>query len=246
MLTIGELARAGGTTVRAVRHYHQTGLFPEPERDHSGYRRYGTTALLRLLRIRRMRELGLALDRIAELLDAPEPDVRDALDALDAELAAQAERIAEHRARLAGLRGDLELPDRAAEVFAAAAAAGAPVRVLQQEREALLLDLALHPERETEIVDRYVAAYERMRTRPGYAELVARFDAIADRSPDDPEVDEIARWLAAYIADTELRDEPLAPLTEKVFRDWGDGLPPAQRRVMDRVGELLESAPRQQ
>ena len=41
MLTIGELASYAGVTVRAVRHYHAKGLLPEPERDHSGYRRYG-------------------------------------------------------------------------------------------------------------------------------------------------------------------------------------------------------------
>ena len=39
MLTIGELASYAGVTVRAVRRYHAKGLLPEPERDHSGYRR---------------------------------------------------------------------------------------------------------------------------------------------------------------------------------------------------------------
>ncbi|WP_344167895.1 MerR family transcriptional regulator [Kribbella lupini] len=38
MLTISRLAAYAGVTVRAVRHYHQIGLLPEPERDHSGYR----------------------------------------------------------------------------------------------------------------------------------------------------------------------------------------------------------------
>ena len=42
MLTIGQLAAYVGVTVRAVRHYHQVGLLPEPERDASGYRSDGT------------------------------------------------------------------------------------------------------------------------------------------------------------------------------------------------------------
>ena len=33
MLTISQLATYAGVTVRAVRHYHQIGLLPEPERD---------------------------------------------------------------------------------------------------------------------------------------------------------------------------------------------------------------------
>jgi len=45
MLTISELASYAGVTVRAVRHYHAKGLLAEPERDHSGYRRYGAAAV---------------------------------------------------------------------------------------------------------------------------------------------------------------------------------------------------------
>jgi DNA-binding transcriptional MerR regulator len=36
VLTIGDLARLAGTTVR---HYHAIGLLDEPPRDESGYRR---------------------------------------------------------------------------------------------------------------------------------------------------------------------------------------------------------------
>ncbi|MGY2061630.1 MerR family DNA-binding transcriptional regulator, partial [Nocardia gipuzkoensis] len=52
MLTIGQLATAAGVTVRTVRHYHHVGLLPEPERDASGYRRYGAQAAVDLIRIR--------------------------------------------------------------------------------------------------------------------------------------------------------------------------------------------------
>ena len=44
MLTIGQLAAYAGVTTRAVRHYHQVGLLPEPERDASGYRTYAAPA----------------------------------------------------------------------------------------------------------------------------------------------------------------------------------------------------------
>lgn len=51
MLTISQLAAYAGVTVRAVRHYHQIGLLPEPGRDRSGYRTYDG-AVVRLIRIR--------------------------------------------------------------------------------------------------------------------------------------------------------------------------------------------------
>jgi hypothetical protein len=59
VLTIGQLAAYAGVTVRAVRHYHQIGLLPEPERDASGYRRYGAKAVVSLIRIRTLANAGV-------------------------------------------------------------------------------------------------------------------------------------------------------------------------------------------
>ena len=59
MLTIGRLASYAGVTIRAVRHYHQVGLLPEPERDASGYRTYDAAAVVRLIRIRTLAEAGV-------------------------------------------------------------------------------------------------------------------------------------------------------------------------------------------
>src|SRR3954447_19225761 len=71
-LSIGELARCAGVTSRAVRHYHATGLLPEPARDASGYRRYGPGDLARLLHICRLRALGVPSDQIESVpQDAP-------------------------------------------------------------------------------------------------------------------------------------------------------------------------------
>jgi DNA-binding transcriptional MerR regulator len=70
MLTIGQLASYAGVTIRAVRHYHQIGLLPEPERDASGYRTYDAAAIVRLIRIRTLVEAGVPLARVRELLDA--------------------------------------------------------------------------------------------------------------------------------------------------------------------------------
>ena len=70
MLTISQLASYAGVTVRAVRHYHQIGLLPEPARDGSGYRTYDAADVVRLIRIRTLAEAGVPLARVQELLDA--------------------------------------------------------------------------------------------------------------------------------------------------------------------------------
>lgn len=57
-LTIGHAAAFAGITVKTARHYHRLGLVEEPERDRSGYRRYGSTDLLRLVQARTLVDLG--------------------------------------------------------------------------------------------------------------------------------------------------------------------------------------------
>ncbi|MEV5353027.1 MerR family transcriptional regulator [Streptomyces sp. NPDC052693] len=63
---IGDAAAFAGTTPRAIRHYHETGLLPEPERGGDGRRRYGYEDMIRLLWIRRMADAGIALDDIRD------------------------------------------------------------------------------------------------------------------------------------------------------------------------------------
>jgi len=80
MLTIGQLASYTGVTVRAVRHYHQIGLLAEPGRDASGYRSYGATDVVRLIKIRTLAEAGVPLSRVAELLEADEATFAKAVE----------------------------------------------------------------------------------------------------------------------------------------------------------------------
>lgn len=69
-----QLADLAGTTVNTVRHYHQVGLLPEPERRSNGYKQYTVPHLVRLLRIRRLVDLGVPLSRIDSMEDAPRAD----------------------------------------------------------------------------------------------------------------------------------------------------------------------------
>ncbi|GAA2822149.1 helix-turn-helix domain-containing protein [Crossiella cryophila] len=95
-----QLAELAGTTVRAVRHYHDVGLLAEPERRANGYKRYSVAHLIRVLRIKRLTGLGLSLTQIAELGDADEHP-EEALRSLDTELAETIERLQRVRAELA-------------------------------------------------------------------------------------------------------------------------------------------------
>ncbi|WP_141781512.1 MerR family transcriptional regulator [Nocardioides albertanoniae] len=92
-----EIAELAGTSLRAVRHYHEVGLLAEPERRANGYKQYGVAHLVRLLRIKRLVDLGFSLPQIAEMGDS-DGHPEEALRTLDAELAATIERL--QRARI--------------------------------------------------------------------------------------------------------------------------------------------------
>ncbi|WP_420707703.1 MerR family transcriptional regulator [Streptomyces sp. NRRL F-5135] len=63
---IGDAAAFAGSTPRAIRHYHEIGLLPEPERGGDDRRRYGYEDMIRLLWIRKMAEAGIALGDIRD------------------------------------------------------------------------------------------------------------------------------------------------------------------------------------
>src|SRR5512144_2469819 len=67
--SIHEVARSAGTTSRTLRHYGEIGLLSPSRIGANRYRYYDERALVRLQRILLLRELGLGLPAIAEVLD---------------------------------------------------------------------------------------------------------------------------------------------------------------------------------
>jgi MerR family transcriptional regulator, thiopeptide resistance regulator len=66
--SIQDIARLAGTTSRTLRHYDDIGLLAPSRIGANGYRYYNDAALMRLQRILLLRELGLGLPAIADLL----------------------------------------------------------------------------------------------------------------------------------------------------------------------------------
>lgn len=76
--SIQEIARTAGTSSRTLRHYDDLGLLPPSRVGANGYRYYDADCLVRLQRILLLRELGLGLTAIGEVL-AGEQDQSAAL-----------------------------------------------------------------------------------------------------------------------------------------------------------------------
>jgi DNA-binding transcriptional MerR regulator len=154
VLTIGRLAAYSGVTTRAVRHYQQIGLLPEPERDASGYRTYTAPAVVRLIRIRTLAQAGVPLARVQELLDADPEGFTRAVAEIDHRLRVEIKELQEHRRRIAKLAaGDsLALPPEVTAYLDRMRAAGAPEALVEMERDAWILIAAQLPERIAEFM----------------------------------------------------------------------------------------------
>ncbi|GAB3361059.1 MerR family transcriptional regulator [Micromonospora halotolerans] len=148
MLTIGQLASYAGVTVRAVRHYHQIGLLPEPERDASGYRRYGAGAVVTLLKIRALADAGVPLSEITALLRADEADFTAAIHRIDGRLSEEITRLETSRKQIAQLAAGNSggLPPEVLAYLDRLREIGVSERVVEAERDGWILVSARWPD----------------------------------------------------------------------------------------------------
>ncbi|MFE1547290.1 MerR family transcriptional regulator [Streptomyces sp. NPDC058718] len=242
-MRIGEIAALVGVTPRAVRHYHQSGLLPEPPRRANGYREYGIRDAVLLARIRRLTELGLGLDEVrGTLADDEGRGLVEVLRELEADLARQEAVIRERRERLAALldrarEGLLPAEGPVSEELAELLAGLGPASdspMAAKDREILaLLDTVVPEEERAELIGLLQGTAE-------YAhEVYARLDALAGAAPDDPRVAEAARVLAGALPDEagwELPAEGAGGLADVFFGD----LAPAQSAAVRLAVRLVQ------
>jgi len=236
-----EIAELAGTSLRAVRHYHEVGLLPEPERHSNGYKQYGVAHLVRLLRIKRLVDLGFPLARIAELGE-DDHHPAEALRTVDAELGATIERLQRARMELGLILRHHAPADLPADL--ARAAAAAPLSVADRSM-VLVMSRVLGP-----------------RHRDAYAELVrstpphptdGEFDALPADADEDARQD-LARRMVPHIRRIQAEhpemfdphtDAPRGPraVARVAAAAMQELYNPAQRDVLRRIGLLLRSRP---
>ncbi|MFF4327329.1 MerR family transcriptional regulator [Streptomyces sp. NPDC001591] len=235
-MRIGEIAALTGVTTRAVRHYHQVGLLPEPARRPNGYRSYSVRDAVLLARVRRLTELGLSLDEVRDVLaDDAGRELADVLAELDADLARQQAELAERRRRLAVLlaAGPGGAGEPVSEALAALLAKAPPTRspTAAKDREHLtLLDAAGAAGEELYAVLGPLAA------DPAVLALYERLDELADASADDSRIGPLAEAMAAAVPDAAFEaipaGGPVVPgLGEALLAEYT----PAQAEVVRRV-----------
>ncbi|MCO1575733.1 MerR family transcriptional regulator [Crossiella sp. SN42] len=259
---IGDAAAFAGTTPRAIRHYHQIGLLPEPERGADGRRRYGYEDMIRLLWIRKMAEAGIKLDDMRAAFDETR-DIGENLGRLEETLAAQEDgirrqRLAVQRLRAVGsplgLLSDL-VTDRLSHL--------PPGALRPADLDALLVTERIFGPLAAAI---QASAFIVLATHPGLRAEEDRLDAAEAAlddgvDPDDPRVEELAtqRYRHLKALGQAIEAAGLDTAEEKLFELHGDldeeqdarmsafeaitkmpyDFSPARLRCVERAGQLL-------
>lgn len=106
-LTVGELAKRCGLTIRTLHHYDSIGLLKPSLRSAAGYRLYDRASVERLHRIQALRQLGLPLADIGTALSGPQAPLAEVIDRQIAHLDRELAQAWGLRERLRSLRAQL-------------------------------------------------------------------------------------------------------------------------------------------
>jgi DNA-binding transcriptional MerR regulator len=240
VLTISEVAGYAGVTVRAVRHYHQRGLLPEPPRDSSGYRRYAAGDVVRLIRIRTLAEAGAPLARVQELLDATPAEFGQAVAQIDAELRAKVRELQEHRRRIARLAaGDtLAVPPEVVTYLDKLRASGASDATVVAERDAWILVAGRWPEK----IPEFIADKIEQLDDPRVVRLYRVIGELADGDVDDDQLVAVADLLSEMVEESanngEL-DQQSADMNDDAFVALLDSFAFDSHPIIERLQKLM-------
>ncbi len=80
MMTVNEVSRLAGVSIRTLQYYDKIGLLRPAKYTESGYRLYDDIALEKLQQILLFRELEFSLKEIKRMIDAPDFDKKKALE----------------------------------------------------------------------------------------------------------------------------------------------------------------------
>jgi DNA-binding transcriptional MerR regulator len=211
LLQIGEVAKLIGVSSKTIRYYHEIGLLAEPKRTDVGYRLYTAQDLLRLQRIRRLRSLGLPLERIKKILGEPDVEqevmLRNALHSLVEELTAQIIELEERREMLKKLLA-VDVLDQAQ--LSGEAPSALLLDIVRDQLGAYLANISEESWRWSEKIDALLGTFhwpesyregikdvvQHLAEQPEqYKQLFAleeRFAALAHEPEDSPEVERLA------------------------------------------------------
>lgn len=101
-ILIGDFVKLANSTLKTVLYYHKIGLLNEPKRSNSGYRLYGAEELNQMRMIKHLKNLGLDLKKIKEILGHAKDNknITEVLKSLHCELLTERKKIDEQISKI--------------------------------------------------------------------------------------------------------------------------------------------------
>lgn len=193
MMTVSEVSRLTGNSVRTLHYYDEIGLLKPSQVTGAGYRLYDDDALARLQTIMMFRELEFSLKDIGRIIDSPDFDRQKALEQQIELLMLRKERLEqliEHASELKkkGVKEmDFRVFDRSGlDEYARKA------KEMWGDTEAY---------REYEKKTEGYTGEMMEKTAEDMMKIFGEFGKIRDKSPDSTEAQELVRKLQAFITD---------------------------------------------
>jgi DNA-binding transcriptional MerR regulator len=266
-IKIGDFVKLTRSTLKTVLYYHRIGLLQEPERSQGGYRLYGAEELSRMRTIRHLKNLGLDLKQIKEIIgDAREQsNLNEVLKSLQGELLNEKKKIEDQLSRIEALLDQqtaLEKTTFESEAFQAVAEivepekiqdyVQAPREIFEQRRSVfgIMEDFQWGEDFKgnfSEISEYFKLYPEQYRKALEFGERLAR---LKEMSEDDPEVENLAREGAEFIKSSPILKDILCDRSgfgatnENLFNELAsDVLSPAQMKHKKLIQKHLNYKP---
>ncbi|WP_155352548.1 MerR family transcriptional regulator [Acrocarpospora macrocephala] len=220
LFTIGQLARRTGLSVHTIRFWADRGVVADVQRSAGGYRLFDAAAVARFELVRTLRELGIGLETIQEILSQRVTVAEVAtthVRALDAEIRTLRLRraVLSTVAKRGGTAEEAQIMHKLARLSAS-------------ERQQVIDDFVGGVFAGIELDDDAMVVAEWMREMPG--EL-----------PDDPTSEQVDAWLelAELVADDEFRERLRQVVLSESLEPWFDEGFELRRRVLEHADPAL-------
>ena len=193
MMTVNEVSRLSGVSVRTLHYYDEIGLLHPAQITASGYRLYGEAELERLQNIMLFRELQFPLKEIRRILDSSDFDRTQALEQQITLLIMKKEQLEQ----LITLAAELKMRGEKKMDFTAFDTTKMDTYAKQAKARWGQTDAYLEFEKRSK--DRTKADEQKL--GEGLMELFVEFGKMKDHAPSEKSVQELVKKLQDYITE---------------------------------------------
>lgn len=213
MMTVNEVSRLTGVSIRTLQYYDKMGLLKPTEHTAAGYRLYDNRALEKLQQILLFRELEFSLKDIKQIMDAPGFDRQKALEQQIEVLILKKQRLENLIALACGIKKNGE------KYMDFSAFDTSKIQEYKKEAKAAWGKTAEYQEYEQKTKDRNAGGYQTAMMQ--MMDIFTEFGEIRTGEPDSAQAQQLVKKLQRCITDNyyTCSDKVLAELGRMYVED---------------------------